>query len=159
DGSAPLYAMLHWSDTPAGARWLVEHGASVDPVFEANGETPLHVVARQWDVALAALLVEAGADIGHPRKDGRTPYAVAELNGNREAADWLLAHGADGALADVDRLVAACSRGDRAAAGAMLAQHPKLSGAIRDEHYVALHLAAERGDLGALETLLACGFD
>ena len=159
DGSTPLYAILHWSRTADGVRWLLAHGADPDPVFAANGETPLHVVAADWDVALAEELVTRGADISRRRADGRTPYAVAELNGNREVAAWLLAHGAAGDISPADRLVAACSRGDRAAAEAMLAADPGLRDAIGPEHYAAFYRAAERNDIKAIEALLACGFD
>jgi ankyrin repeat protein len=159
DGSHALYAILHWAATPVGVRWLLEHGADADPVFAANGETPLHVVARRWDADTAALLVEHGADVSRRRADGRTPYAVAELNGNRAVADWLLAHGASPELPEVDRLVGACSRGDREAADAMLRARPTLREEIGPEHYVALYQAAERDDVRALEALLACGFD
>ena len=159
DGASSLYAILNWSRTSEGVLWLLAHGADPNAVFQENGETPLHVVARAWDVALAEAMVARGADIGRPRADGRTPYAVAELNGNREVAAWLLAQGASPVLDDVDRLVAACSRGDRAAADALLAASPGLRGAITDEHYIAFHQAAERGDVRALETMLACGFD
>jgi len=117
------------------------------------------VVARAWDVPLAEAMVAHGAEIGRTRADGRTPYAVAELNGNRAVADWLLAHGASPELLDVDRLVAACSLGDRAAAEALLAKNPGLRSEITDDHYIALHQAAERGDVRALEVMLACGFD
>jgi ankyrin repeat protein len=137
----------------------LEHGADPDPVFAANGETPLHVVAASWDAALAEELVNRGADIARRRADGRTPYAVAELNGNREVAAWLLAHGAPRELSDVDRLVSACSRGDRAAVSAMLEAHPDLRSAIGPEHYAAFYRAAERNDTKALEVMLACGFD
>lgn len=159
DGATALYAILNWSRTPDGATWLLEHGADPNAVFAENGETPLHVVARAWDVPLAAAMVAHGADIGRPRADGRTPYAVAELSGNRAVADWLLAHGASPDLSDVDRLVAACSRGDRKAAAALLAANPGLRDAITDDHYTAFHQAAERGDITALEAMLACGFD
>jgi ankyrin repeat protein len=159
DGSAPLYAILHWSRTADGVRWLLDHGADPDPVFAANGETPLHVVAGAWDAALAADLVGHGADINRPRKDGRTAYAIAELNGNRGVAEWLLGHGASGELSAVDRLVAACSRGDRDAVNAMLARDPDLTRAIGPEHYAAFYLAAERNDLRSLDAMLACGFD
>ncbi len=159
DGSTGLYAILNWSRTAAGVMWLLEHGADPNAVFAENGETPLHVVARAWDVPLAEAMVAKGADIERKRADGRTPYAVAELNGNRAVADWLLAHGASAALADVDRLVAACSRGDRAAAEALLATNPDLRDQITDDHYIALHQAAERNDVPALEAMLACGFD
>jgi ankyrin repeat protein len=159
DNSAPLYAILHWSTTAAGALWLLEHGADPDPVFAENGETPLHVVAASWDPGLAEALVDRGADIARLRADGRTPYAVAELNGNRAVAEWLLARGVSGDLSPADRLVAACSRGDLAAARAMLEGRPDLRTAIGPEHYGAFYRAAERNDTKALEAMLTCGFD
>ena len=159
DGATALYAILNWSRTPDGALWLLEHGADPNAVFAENGETPLHAVARGWDVPLAEAMLAHGADIGRERADGRTPYAVAELNGNRAVAEWLLAQGASPLLTEVDRLVAACSRGDRAAADAMLAGNPGVRDAITDDHYIAFHQAAERGDLPALDAMLACGFD
>ncbi len=159
DGSTALYAILNWSRTPEGVMWLLEHGADPNAVFAENGETPLHVVARAWDVPLAEAMVAKGADIERKRADGRTPYAVAELNGNRAVADSLLAHGASPELAEVDRLVAACSRGDRKGAEALLGKNPHLRDQITDDHYIAFHQAAERNDVGALEAMLACGFD
>ncbi|MEP6622465.1 MAG: ankyrin repeat domain-containing protein, partial [bacterium] len=143
DGSNTLYAILHWATTPRGVQWILEHGAYADPVFAANGETPLHVAARRWDVAMTELLVHHGADISRPRADGRTPYAVAELNGNRPVAEWLRTHGALGELSDVDRLVAACGRGDRDMVESMLATRPSMRDEIAVEHYVALQRAAE----------------
>lgn len=159
DGSTALYAMLHWSRTRDGALWLLAHGADPNAVFAENGETPLHVAARAWDVPLVEAMVARGADIARKRADGRTPYAVAELNNNRAVADWLLAHGASAELLDVDRLVAACSRGDRTTVDALLAQHPALKREITDDHYVAFHQAAEHDDVRALEAMLAAGFD
>lgn len=159
DGSAPLYAILHWTRSVDGVRWLLDHGADPDPVFPPNGETPLHAAAEAWDVPLVEELVRRGADVRRRRADGRTPYAVAELNGNRVVADWLRAHGAPDDLSPVDHLVAACSRGDRAAAESMLAAHPELRSLIGPEHYAAFYRAAERNDTAALGSMLACGFD
>lgn len=159
DGAATLYSILQWADTSTGAHWLLEEGADPDPVFPDNGETPFHVVARRWDASLAERLVERGADPTRQRADGRTPYQIAELNGNRSVADWLVERGVAGEISEVDRFVAACSRAERASAEAMLASRPSLRDEIGDDHYVALHRAAERGDAAALETLLACGFD
>ena len=159
DGAAALYAMLHWAATTTGAHWLLEHGAEPDPVFADNGETPLHVVAKRWDVPLAEALVARGADPTRKRADGRTPYAIAELNGNRAVADWLLSRGAAGELLPIDRLVSACSRGDRKAAADMLAAQPDLRAEIGGEHYATLYRAAEQGDLPALEALLEIGLD
>lgn len=159
DGAPTIYAILHWSRTPVGVYWLLEHGADPDPVFASNGETPLHVAAQQWDVAMVEALVGRGADASRRRADGRTPYAVAELNGNREVAEWLRRHGAPVDLEPVDRLVGECARGNRAAAESILAAHPSLRAEITDAHYVALHQAAERGDVTALALLLDCGFE
>ena len=159
DGSSGLYAILQWSRTADGVLWLLAHGADPNAVFAENGETPLHVAARAWDVPVVEAMVARGADIERKRTDGRTPYAVAELNGNRAVADWLLAHGASPELLDVDRLVAACSLGDRATAEALLARNPGLKSEITDDHYNAFHQAAERNDVRALEAMLTAGFD
>ena len=159
DGSTPLYALLHWAKTADGARWLLAHGAGADPVFADNGETPLHVAAARWDAALVEELVARGADMTRRRADGRTPYAVAVLNGNDNVAAWLLAHGAPSEVSAVDRLVAACSRGDRPAVDALLRAQPDLRSAIAAEHYAAFHRVVERNDLPAIEAMLACGFD
>ena len=159
DGAAALYAMLHWSRTPAGAHWLLQHGAEPDPVFADNGETPLHVVARLWDVPLAEALVAHGADPTRKRADGRTPYAIAELNANRAVADWLRSRGAAAELRPIDRLVSACSRADRETAADVLAAYPDLRAEIGPEHYATFYRAAELGDLPALEALLEIGLD
>jgi ankyrin repeat protein len=159
DGAATLYAVLQWATTATGIHWLLEHGADPDPVFQPNGETPLHVVARRWDVPVAEALVARGAEANRRRADGRTPYAIAELNGNRAVADWLAARGAATELRPVDRLVAACGRGDRNTAEPLLAAHPDLRAEFGAEHYAVLYRAAERGETTAIEALLACGFD
>jgi ankyrin repeat protein len=159
DGSTALYAILHWSENPDGARWLIEHGAHADPVFTHNGETPLHVVAERWGTDLAEALVGRGADVGRRRADGRTPYAVAVVSGNDAVAEWLRSRGAPTDLPEVDRLMAAGSHGDLAAVQKMLAARPELRNETGPEHYGALYRAAERNDVKALQGLLACGLD
>ena len=159
DGSATLYAIMQWSDTPDGVRWLLEHGADADPVFAGSGETPLHVAARRWGVDIVAMLVERGADVSRRRGDGRTPYGIAALSGNAAVAEWLASHGAATELSDIDRFVSACSRGDSATANALAQSHPRLRAELKPEHYSAFFRAAERGDVSVLETMLSCGFD
>lgn len=159
DGSSTLYAIMNWAETADGIRWLLDHGAEVEVVFQPNGETPLHVAARRWDAEMVALLVTHGADVSRPRADGRTPFAVAELSGNVAAAEWLSRHGAPTALSDIDRFVALCGHGDRLSAQAMLREHPRLLEQLGPEHYAGLYRAAEIGDTKAVETMLACGFE
>jgi ankyrin repeat protein len=155
----PLVYMMFWSINPAGPFWLLEHGADPNLAWGEDGEGPLHVAARRWDVAMVERLVHHGADVSQRRADGATPHTVAATYGNQDIADWLLAHGAVNELSPLDHFVAACARGDRAAADAMLATHPGLRDELRLEQHRMLHRPAESGNTKVLETMLACGFD
>jgi ankyrin repeat protein len=159
DGSATLYAILQWSNAVDGVRWLLDHDADPDPVFEANGESPMHAAARRGDVALVELLAARGANLSRRRADGYSPYALAAVSGNRAVAEWLTLHGASDALEPVDELIAAAGRGDRHEVDALLARQPALRTRIRPDHYAALYRAAEQGDTEAIAALLACGLD
>ena len=162
-GVPPLRYILGWAaNTPertAGIRWLLEHGADPNLAWDEPGDAPLHVAAERWDVPMIELLVQYGADIHQRRRDGRTAHTVAALHGNQEIAAWLLAHGAKDELSPLEHFVSACARGDRARAGEMLRAHPHLPGELHAEHYLLMHVPAERGDAAILETMLACGFD
>jgi Ankyrin repeats (many copies)/Ankyrin repeats (3 copies) len=158
-GVPPLVHMMLWSTNPAGPRWLLEHGADPNLSWGADAEAPLHVAARRWDVAMVDLLLRHGADAHRRRGDGSTPHTLAELHGNRDVAALLLALGARDELSPVERFVAACARGDTAAANAMLADRPTLREELRPEHHLLLHRPAESGHTQVLETMLACGFD
>ncbi len=159
DGAAALYAILQWSNAVDGVRWLIEHGADPDPVFEPNGESPMHAAAVRGDVALVELLAARGANLSRRRSDGYSPYALAAVNGNHAVAEWLASHGASEALEPVDQLIAAAAAGDRLAVDAMLAGQPDLRTLLRPDHYAALYRAAEQGDAQAIGALLACGLD
>jgi hypothetical protein len=158
-GVPPLVYSMFWADDPAGARWLLKHGADANLAWGPDGEAPLHVAARRWDVAMVELLVRHGADVSLRRADGRTPHTLAELHGNTAVAAWLLAHGARDELTSLERFIAACARGDRSAAEAMLAAEPGLRGQLGPEHHLMLQRPAESGNATVLETMLACGFD
>jgi len=158
-GVPPLVYMMQWARDPAGPRWLLEHGADANLAWGDAGEAPLHVAARRWDVALVELLAWYGADPLRRRADGCTPHTLAELSGNHDIAEWLLAHGATDELSPLERFAACCARGDRAGAEAMLATHPALRAELRPEHHLMLHRSAESGNATALEAMLACGFD
>ncbi len=158
-GVPPLVYALTWARTDKGARWLLAHGADPNRAWGDLNETALHVAARRWDVALVETLVQHGADIHRRRADGRTPHALAILHGKPDIADWLRAQGAVDELTPLDRFVAACVRGDRASADALLATTPSLRTSLTTEHHRLLDDPAERGDLAVLDTMLACGFN
>ena len=158
-GVPPLVYMMRFTDNPTGPRWLVEHGADANLAWGDDHEAPLHVAARRWDVPMVECLVEHGADVSRGRADGDTPHKLAQLYGNPEIAEWLLAHGAADELSPLERFIAACARADRPAAGAILAAEPALQSELRPEHHLMLHRPAESGNAAVLETMLACGFD
>jgi ankyrin repeat protein len=158
-GVPPLRYILGYARKSTGIRWLLEHGADPNLAWGDEGETPLHVAARRWDVAMAELLVGHGANVQSRRKDGLTPHTVAEINGNHDIAAWLLAHGAVDELSDLERFVSACSRSDVAAAEAIARGHPDVPQRLRPEHHLLLNRAAERGDITGLRTMLDFGFD
>jgi hypothetical protein len=162
-GVPPLRYILGWANNSggrdAGVRWLLEHGADANLSWGEFDDAPLHIAAQRWDVPMIELLVRYGADIHRRRGDGCTAHTLAELHGNQDIADWLLAHGAKDELSPLERFISACARGDRTRADAMLQAHPDLRGDLRHEHHLMMQVPAERGDAAVLETMLACGFD
>jgi ankyrin repeat protein len=158
-GVPPLRYILGWADKDTGVRWLLEHGANPNLAWGEQNDAPLHLAAQRWGVPMVELLVKHGADIHQRRADGRTAYTVAELHGNREIAEWLLAHGAKSELTSLERFISICTRGDRAGAEAMLRTEPALRGQLAREHHLLMHVPAERGDAKVLEAMLSCGFD
>ncbi len=158
-GVPPLVYIFGYGRKPEGLRWLLEHGADANLAWSETGNAPLHVAARRWDVAMVELLVRHGADVTRRTSEGMTAHTVAELSGHAEIAGWLLAHGATDELTPLERFVAACARGDRAAAEVMLRERPSLRGELRPEHHLMLQGPAERGDAKVLMAMLACGFD
>jgi ankyrin repeat protein len=158
-GVPPLVYMMTWGTNPAGPRWLLDHGADPNLAWGVDGEAPLHVAARRWDVPMVETLVAHGADLALRRADGYTAHTLAELHGNRDIAAWLLAHGAADELSPIERFAAACAQGDRAAARAMLDARPGLRAELRPEHHLMLARPAESGNAAVLETMLECGFD
>ncbi len=158
-GVPPLVYMMLWTDNPAGPNWLLKHGADANLAWGEGGEAPLQVAARRWDLPMVERLVRYGADVLRQRGDGATAHTLAELHGNTDIAAWLLAHGAHDELSAVDRFAAACARADRVTAEALLAAQPGLRTELRPEHHLMLHRPAESGNVAALETMLACGFD
>ena len=158
-GVPPLVYILGWGANPAGPRWLLEHGADANLPWTESGEAPLHVAARRWDVPMVELLVRHGADVSARRADGCSAHTLAALHGNHAVATWLLEHGARDDLSPLERFMAACARGDRAGAEALLRARPGLRSELTTAHHLMLHRPAEAGQVGVLETMLACGFD
>ncbi|MEZ5291754.1 MAG: ankyrin repeat domain-containing protein [Vicinamibacterales bacterium] len=158
-GVPPLAYLMTWSDNPDGARWLLDHGADPNLPWGELSDTPMHLAAQRWDVAMAEALAARGADVRARRADGATPHTLAALHGNTAVADWLLANGAIDDRSPLECFVTACARGDGHAADLLLLDDPALARALGPRHHRLLDRPAERGDAAVLETMLARGFD
>jgi len=158
-GVPPLVHMMLWATNPAGPRWLLEHGADPNLPWGPDGEAPLHVAARRWDVPMVDVLIRHGADPMRRRSDGYAPRTLAELHGNHDIATALAEYGATDELSALERFVAACARADRTTASAMLSAAPSLRSQLQPAHHLMMQRPAEAGQAAVLETMLACGFD
>src|SRR5262249_3498668 len=65
-GVPPLVHIMLWSENPAGPLWLLDHGADPNLTWGDEGEAPLHVAARRWDVPMVERLVERRAGLSRP---------------------------------------------------------------------------------------------
>lgn len=158
-----LSAPLSTGDT-AAVRLLLDGG--VDPRRYADNDPDREMSAVYAAVGygcpaeLIALLVEHGADPERPGPDGHSPAWLAAVRGRDDLAAILGGDGDHpaGGVTGAARLVAACQRGDRAAATALVAADPGLIGRLGDGEQAGLVYAAEAGDETAVALMLDLGF-
>ncbi|HEY0232813.1 MAG TPA: ankyrin repeat domain-containing protein [Dokdonella sp.] len=145
-GSNALFRSLDF-EHPRTTRLLLAHGG------DANEAGPLgspltHAIRRRRSLQVVRLLLDAGADPASRNAMGVGAYRLALRMGLSETAGLLREHGAPvGGDDAAETFIAACARADRAAAFAVLAQHPGLIGAMSVEQlHVLPDLAAEGCD-------------
>ena len=153
----------------AGVRLLLDAGADPNHLLEAGllGESheqeppvpPLSAaIEMQAGPELTGLLLEYGASPDVPGPDGRTPYQQAIRTGQDQVADLLAQHGASTVLSPADEFLAACRRGDRAGATAVIAVRPDLAARLIAEDHRVLADAADHGHAEAVRLMLDLGF-
>lgn len=154
-------AVFH--DDAASARLLLAHGAHPTAAgrWWGNLGSCLHaaILLGRGGPLLDALLA-SDVDLAAVDRDGRTAYAVAVRTGHDVAAAALRERGASAAgLDDVDRVIAACVRLDRADVDRRLAAVPDLSTRYRYTDHLMLGWAIRRRRFAAVPLLLAAGLD
>ncbi len=117
-GHNPLYRVANGKGREeagrAALKLLIEHGANVNQVTGVGGMTPLHMAARRGTVAIAEVLLAAGAEVEARDTKGETPLRRAVNCGNEDIVRLLLAHGADPLSQDrLGRTVLAAARQER----------------------------------------------
>ena len=74
---------------------LLRAGADVNRKERNDGMAPLHVAASEGQVAIAKMLLDAGADKNAKDSDNQTPLQIAAFNGELEIVKMMLDAGAD----------------------------------------------------------------
>jgi ankyrin repeat protein len=156
-----LAAPVSTNDTE-GVRLLLEAGADPNR-YADDSDSPAPAVYAAvragCSAELAGLLLAHGADPDTPGPDGRSPYALATVQGRADLATLLRRYGAADDATGTDRFLAACQHADQAAVAQQLAQDPRLPSRLTAAQQAAAMIhAAETGHTSALALMLDLGF-
>lgn len=117
-----------------------------------------HAMLRGRSLAHFRALVEAGADLGARDREGTSVYAFASRLGREDVMALLRERGFADLLTPEAAFVAACARGDEAAARAMLGAAPDLLSRLNDAELRAMPQLAAIGRMEGVRTMLALGW-
>ena len=164
-GNTALYFVLLWHDpekdelVAKGIEWLLANGADPNIPSGKERETPLQVAARRGRGArVIRQLLDHGADVQAKRADGATAWRLAKRGGHDELVAVLEGAGAKPEpLSAADELLAACGRGDVAAARRMSSR--RLVASLPASDRAMVNEAARAGLAKTVEACIAAGFD
>ena len=142
-------------------RMLIEHGAEVNASSAKKASTPLILAAQNDFTGLVHALLENGADVNHPRKDGWSALHVAADGGFTETCTALLEAGASLSQLTTKRgaspLHTAARRGHTAVLDVLLNFKANPLYARKEDGTTALHLAARNGFDSSVRRLIKSG--
>ena len=94
DGT-PLLNIACRNQSAVMVEWLLKNGASVDPVSEDRGYTPLMDAVWKGNLKIASILIERGADVNKMNKEGQTMIILAVGANRSDICRLLVENGAD----------------------------------------------------------------
>jgi ankyrin len=165
--SSPLQAATKKGDAN-DVRRLIAEGLHID-AKDYFGKTALHVAAETGQAEIAALLIEAGADIeagapGYPdlRFNGATPLIIAALLGQTTVAELLISAGADVNAQNTDILAEtrsvlhnAVKAGNKEVAELLIVNGAYVDAVTRNRLQTPLFVAARTGHRDMVELLIS----
>jgi uncharacterized protein len=157
---APLADAVEKMDRPA-VRALLQQRVDVNAP-QADGMTALHWAAYQDDLAIATLLVRAGANVKAASRYGLTPLSLACTNGSAAIVELLLQAGADANAplpGGETPLMTAARTGTVAVVQALLAHGARIDGKDDRRGQTALMWAAAEGHADVVQALIDADAD
>jgi len=118
----------------------------------------LWAIRRRRSPAHIEALLAAGADSAARTRDGATAYTLALRFGLPEVAQLLRQTGGEAHLPPAEQFIAACARGDEAAAGGIRAEHPQVISTLSESQLRQLSELASQGCSGAVKLMVKLGW-
>jgi Ankyrin repeats (many copies)/Ankyrin repeats (3 copies) len=153
-----LHRKLDWQHYE-GVAWLLDHGADPNRISSWGRRALAHALGRTSPPRYFQLLLDHRADPTLPSTDGTLPAALAVRTGRADVLDLFAQHGFPVALTGDDDFLAACARGDEAAARTFTAGEPGLVARLQASDYALVADFAGAGNTEGVRLLLDLGFD
>ena len=162
-----LLRKTDWHDFD-GIKWLLEHGADPNRATHWGRTAFHHAVMRDNSIEILELLLDHGADstLVAERPDlrlregpGISAVAMAARRGRGDLLELMEQRGIVIELQGVERLIAACARGDAAKVRAIAAEDPQLVHKLVSQGGKVLAEFAGVGNTDAVQQLLELGVD
>jgi ankyrin len=160
-GADPRLIKAVRSRDAATVRSLLKQRVDVNATL-GDGATPLHWAAHVNDLAIADLLIRAGARASVANENGFTPLHLACTNRSGEMVERLLGAGADANAASLngETVLMTCSRaGDPRAVKALLVKGARVNVKEKAHDQTALMWAAAQRQFEVAELLVEAGAD
>jgi ankyrin repeat protein len=153
-----LHRKLDWQHYEGVAR-LLDHGADPNRISHWGRRALAHALGRTSPLRYFQLLLDHRADPTLPSADGTLPAALAVRMGRADVLDLFAHHGFPVALTGDDAFLAACARGDEAAACAFTAGEPGLVARLQASDGALVADFAGAGNTDGVRLLLDLGFN
>ena len=153
-----LHRKLDWRHYE-GVAWLLDHGADPNRISYWGRRALAHALGRTSPLRYFQLLLDHGADPTLSSADGTLSAALAVRTGRADVLDLFARHGFPVTLTGDYAFLAACARGDEAAARTFIAGEPGLVARLRASDSALVADFAGAGNTDGVRLLLDLGFD
>jgi hypothetical protein len=133
-------------------------GADPNRISHWRRRALAHALGRTSPLRYFQLLLDHRADPTLPSSDGTLPAALAVRTGRADVLDLFAHHGFPVALTGDDAFLAACARGDEAAARTFIAGEPGLVARLQASDSALVADFAGAGNTEGVRLLLELGF-